>query len=98
MESVALMAVSLVPAAPAEALRGPAACSPAERRSLLSDVLSMKLRLGYEVVSETEFAAVVRTPSPRRWLGTRTGRANQHLSIAIDDTGRTRLVKSHPDA
>jgi hypothetical protein len=58
----------------------------------------MKLRLGYEVLSETEFGAVVCTPSPRRWFWTRTGRENQHLNITIDETGRTRFVKSHPDA
>jgi len=98
MESVALMALSLASAAPAEAPRGPIACSDVQRKSLLADIVAMKLRLGYEVISETEFSAVVRTPSPRRWLWTRTGRENRHLNIAIDETGRTRLVKTYPDA
>ncbi len=98
MESVALMALSHVSAAPAEAPRGTVDCSSEQRRELLSDVLAMKLRLGYEVVSETEFGAVVCTPSPRRWLRTRTGRENQQLSIAIDETGTTRLVKSYRGA
>jgi hypothetical protein len=96
MESVAVMAVSVLPSPPAESST-PVACSAAQRRRLLSDVLATKLRLGYEVLSETEFSAVVRTPSPRRWLWTRSGRANPHLNIAIDEAGRTRLVKSYPD-
>jgi hypothetical protein len=99
MESVAVMAVSVLSSPPSEASASqPASCSTAERRRVLSDVLAMKRRLGYEVLSETEFSVVVCTPSPRRWLGTRSGRENQHLNIAIDETGRTRLVKSYPDA
>lgn len=99
MESVAVMALSVLSSPSAEpAVAQPVCCSDAQRRRLLSDVLAMKRRLGYEVLSETEFSAVVCTPSPRRWLWTRTGRQNTHLNIAIDEGGITRLVKSYPGA
>jgi hypothetical protein len=98
IESVAVMAVSALSPSPTEISVGPVAHSPAQRRRVLSDVLAMKLRLGYEVLSETEFGAVVCTPSPRRWLWTRSGHANQQLNITIDETGRTRLVKSYTHA
>jgi hypothetical protein len=97
MESVAVMALSVLSSPGAEpSVAQPVCCSAAQRRRLLSDVLAMKLRLGYEILSESEFSAVVCTPSPRRWLWTRTGRQNTHLTIAIDEAGITRLVKSYP--
>jgi hypothetical protein len=98
MESVAVMAGSVLSSPPTEASARPVTSSTAERRRVLAEVLAMKLRLGYEVVSETEFGVVVSTPSPRRWLWTRAGRENQHLNITVDDTGRTHLVKSHANA
>src|SRR3954467_721316 len=99
MESVAVMALSVLSSPTAEpSVAQPASCSTEQRQRLLSDVLAMKVRLGYEILSETEFSAVVCTPSPRRWLWTRTGRQNTHLNIAIDEAGKTRLVKSYPGA
>jgi len=98
MESVAIMAVSVLSSPPPEASGPPVTDSSARRRHVLADVLAKKLRLGYELVSETEFGAVVCTPSPRRWLRTRTGRKNPHLNITVDETGTTHLVKSQADA
>jgi hypothetical protein len=98
MESVAVMAGSVLSSPPTEASARPVTSSAAERQRTLAEVLAMKVRLGYELVSETEFGAVVCTPSPRRWLGTRAGRKNQHLNITVDETGRTHLVKSHATA
>jgi hypothetical protein len=92
MEGVAAMAVSLPSLSPTEAVREPVAGF-ADRRQVLAEVVAMKLRLGYELVSEDEFAAVVRTRSPRRWLWMRKGRANPCLSIAIDELGRVNLSK-----
>jgi hypothetical protein len=92
------MAVSVLSPSPAEASAEPVTYSTAQRRRVLADVLAMKLRLGYEILSETEFGAVVCTPSPRRWLWTRSGRENQHLGITIDEAGRTRVVKRYANA
>lgn len=63
------------------------------RRQTLSDVLAMKLRLGYEVESQTEFGAVVFTPSRRRWLWMRAGPENPRLIIAIDENGELNMSK-----
>ena len=64
---------------------------------LLADVLAMKLRLGYEIESETDFAAVVFSPSPRRWLGMRKGQDNQRFAIQIDEDGATNIERTTPE-
>ena len=92
------MAGSVLSSPPTETSARPVTSSTAERRRVLAEVLAMKLRLGYELVSETEFGAVVCTPSPRRWLWARAGRENPHLNITVDDTGRTHFVKSYANA
>ena len=61
---------------------------------LLADVLAMKLRLGYEIESETYFAAVIFSPSPRRWLGMRKGPVNQRFAIQIDEDGATNIERN----
>jgi hypothetical protein len=87
------MAVSPPSLSPTEAVGEPVADSAADRRQVLTEIVATKLRLGYELVSEDEFAAVVRSRSPRRWLWMRKGRANPCLSIAIDELGRVNLSK-----
>ena len=71
----------------------PEAVSPLERKSILEKVLAKQLRLGYEIESQTESGAVVFTPSPRRWLGTRNGRKNERLTIEIDEAGGTSISR-----
>ena len=71
----------------------PEAVSPLERKNILEKVLAKRLRLGYEVESQTEFGGVVFTPSPRRWLGTRSGRENERLTIEIDEAGGTSISR-----
>ena len=97
MESVAVMAVSS-PLPSSTDTAPPSECDPPKRRkAMLASILAAKLRLGYELVSETEFGAVVCTPSPRRWLWMRKGRKNQHLNIAIDASERAHLSKTAHD-
>ena len=98
MESVAVMAVSLLPAPSTDASPQPEGDSSERRRSTLARIVAAKLQLGYELVSKTEFGAVVCTPSPRRWLWTRKGRENRPLNIAIDASGRTHLSKDDATA
>jgi hypothetical protein len=94
IESVAVMAVTLLSAPPAQAVPELEAGSPEQRRSTLARILALKLRLGYELVAEAEFSAVVCTPSPRRWLWMRRGRENQRLNIAVDESGSVHLTKA----
>jgi hypothetical protein len=61
---------------------------------VLADTLEMKLRLGYEIESETEFGAVIFSPSPRRWLGIRKGQDNQRFTIEINDDGGTNIERN----
>jgi hypothetical protein len=56
-----------------------------ERKVAFADALLVKDRLGYEVESRTDFEAVIFTPSPRRWLGTRAGTENQRLVMTMND-------------
>ena len=93
MESVAVMAVSVLSPPSTDATPETLTGSVEHRHQVLSDALAMKLRLGYEVESETEFGAVVFTPSPRRWLWTRTGPENPRLTIAIDEDGKLNMSK-----
>jgi hypothetical protein len=65
-----------------------------QRIHVLADTLAMKLKLGYEVESETEFGAVIFSPSPRRWLGIRKGRDNQRFTIEIDQDGATNIERN----
>lgn len=98
MESVAVMAVSPYLPPSTDASTQSNGESPKRRRAMLASVLETKLRLGYELVSETEFGAVVCSPSPRRWLWMRKGRENPHLTIAIDASGRAHLSKGEATA
>jgi hypothetical protein len=84
MEGVSIMAVS-----PLSSSADPPGDTIDQRRQALVEAIAMKRRLGYEVESETEFGAVVFTPSPRRWLGMRDGRENQRLTIAINARSET---------
>jgi hypothetical protein len=65
-----------------------------QRMHVLADTLEMKLRLGYEIESETEFGAVIFSPSPRRWLGIRKGQDNQRFTIEINDDGGTNIERN----
>ena len=77
-----------------EASAEPALGSDEQRIHVLADTLAMKLRLGYEVESETEFGAVIFSPSPRRWLGIRKGQDNQRFTIQIDEGGATNIERN----
>jgi hypothetical protein len=57
-----------------------------DRKLAFADALVVKDRLGYEVESQGDFEAVIFTPSPRRWLGTRAGKENQRLIMTMNDT------------
>ena len=93
-ESVGVMVVSPRPPSPVSAKAvAPEPASDLERRRILENVLAKQLRLGYAVESQTEFGAVVFTPSPRRWLWTRKGRENQRITVAIDEVGRTSISR-----
>ena len=61
---------------------------------VLADTLATKLRLGYEVESETEFGAVIFSTSPRRWLGIRRGQDDQRYTIQIDQDGATNIERT----
>jgi hypothetical protein len=88
------MAISALPHAPAEASAEPELGSDEQRMHVLADTLAMKLRLGYEIESETEFGAVIFSPSPRRWLGVRKGLDNQRFTIQIDEGGATNIERN----
>ena len=67
------MGISALSHPPSEASAEPELGSDEQRSHVLADTLATKLRLGYEIESETEFGAVIFSPSPRRWLGIRAG-------------------------
>lgn len=56
-----------------------------QRQHAFGEALIAKAELGYEIESQTDFEAIVFTPSPRRWLWTRAGRANDRLIVTIND-------------
>ncbi len=88
------MAISAPSQLPTEASVEPELGSDEQRMHVLADTLAMKLRLGYEIESETEFGAVIFSPSPRRWLGIRKGQDNQRFTIQINDDGGTDIERS----
>ena len=92
------MAITALSQLPTEASTEPELGSDEQRMHLLADVLEMKLRLGYEIESETDFAAVIFTPSPRRWLGMRKGLDNQRFAIQIDEDGATNIERNQTRA
>jgi hypothetical protein len=66
----------------------PAPVGNEERKRALADALVAKGELGYEIESQTDFEAVIFTPSPRRWLRTRAGRVNDRLIVTMNDDCR----------
>jgi hypothetical protein len=92
------MAIPALFQLPTEASAEPELGSDEQRIDLLADVLAMKLRLGYEIESETEFAAVIFSPSPRRWLGMRKGQDNQRFAIQIGEDGATSIERNQTQA
>jgi hypothetical protein len=92
------MAIPALSQLPTEASVEPELGSDEQRIDLLADVLAMKLRLGYEIESETEFAAVIFSPSPRRWLGMRKGQDNQRFAIQIGEDGATSIERNQTRA
>lgn len=91
--SVAVMAV-FAPQAPSTEVSSETRTGwRAERRSILADAVALRVRLGYEVESRTEFSAVVFTPSPRRWLWMRRGSENSRLTVTVDDDCRVSMSK-----
>jgi hypothetical protein len=92
------MATSALSQPPAEASVEPELGSDEQRMHVLADTLAMKLRLGYEIESETEFGAVIFSPSPRRWLGIRKGQDNQRFTIQVDEAGTTNIERNQTRA
>jgi hypothetical protein len=90
------MAISVLPHPPAEAPVQLEQGSDEQRKQLLAYVLATKHQMGYEIESETEFGAVIFTPSPRRWLRTRTGQDNERITIRIREDGTTNIDRSKP--
>ena len=88
------MAISALSHPDPEASAEPELGSDEQRMHVLADTLEMKLRLGYEIESETEFGAVIFSPSPRRWLGIRKGLDNQRFTIEINDDGGTNIERN----
>jgi hypothetical protein len=88
------MAISAPSHLPAEASVEPELGSDEQRINVLADTLAMKLRLGYEIESESEFGAVIFSPSPRRWLGVRKGQDNPRFTIQIDEGGATNIERN----
>jgi hypothetical protein len=62
-----------------------------QRKLAFADALVVKSRLGYEVESQSDFEAVIFSPSPRRWLGTRAGKKNQRLVMTMDGACQTTM-------
>ena len=87
-------ALSHLPEASAESELG----SDEQRIHVLADILAMKHRLGYEIESETEFGAVIFSPSPRRWLGIRKGVDNQRFTIQINEEGATNIERNQTES
>jgi hypothetical protein len=83
------MAISALTHPPAEAPVQLERGSDEQRKHLLAYVLATKHRMGYEIESESEFGAVIFTPSPRRWLRTRKGRENERITVSIGENGST---------
>jgi hypothetical protein len=92
------MAISALSHLPAEASVEPELGSDEQRMHVLADLLATKLRLGYEIESETEFGAVIFSPSPRRWLRIRQGVDNQRFTIQINEDGATRIERNQTQA
>lgn len=92
------MAISALSQPSAEASLEPELGSPEQRTGLLAELLAMKLRLGYEIESETDFAAVIFSPSPRRWLRMRKGQDNQRFAIRIGEDGTTHIERTQTGA
>jgi hypothetical protein len=92
------MAISAPSQLPAEASVEPELGSDEQRMHVLADTLAMKLRLGYEIESETEFGAVIFSPSPRRWLGIRKGQGNQRFTIQVNEDGATNIERNQTRA
>jgi hypothetical protein len=92
------MATSALSHMPAEASNAPELGSDEQRTDVLADILAMKHRLGYEIESQTEFGAVIFTPSPRRWLGIRKGTDNQRFTIQIKEDGATNIERNQTQA
>ena len=92
------MAISALSQLPAEPSVEPESGSDQQRMHVLADLLAMKNRLGYEIESETDFAAVIFSPSPRRWLGMRKGQDNQRFRIQIDEDGSTSIERNQTQA
>ena len=90
------MAISALSQLDAEASAEPELGSDEQRMHVLADTLAMKLRLGYEIESETEFGAVIFSPSPRRWLGIRKGQDNQRFAIQIHRDRATNIERNKP--
>lgn len=88
------MAIPALPHPSAEASVEPERGSDEQRRRLLAYVLATKHHMGYEIQSETEFGAVIFTPSPRRWLRMRKGQANERMTIKIKEDGTTSIDRS----
>jgi len=89
------MAISAPSQLPTEASVEPELGSDEQRMHLLADVLAMKLRLGYEIESETDFAAVVFSPSRAGGWGCARGQDNQRFAIQIDQDGATNVERNH---
>jgi hypothetical protein len=89
------MATSALSHPPTEASAEPELGSDEQRVHDLADLLATKLRLGYEIESETAFGAVIFSPSPRRWLGMRKGQDNQRFTIQINESGETNIERNH---
>jgi hypothetical protein len=92
------MAISALSRLPADVSVEPELGSDEQRIHVLADIIALKLRLGYEIESETEFGAVIFSPSPRRWLGIRKGVDNQRFTIEINGDGETRIERKHARA
>ena len=92
------MAISAPSHLPAGASVEPELGSDDQRMHVLADTLALKLRLGYEIESETEFGADIFSPSPRRWLGIRKGQDNQRFTIRIDEDGATNIERNQTQA
>lgn len=92
------MATSALSHLPAVASAEPELGSDEQRIHVLADLLATKLRLGYEIESETEFGAVFFSPSPRRWLGIRKGPDNQRFTIQINEDGATNIERNQTQA
>ncbi len=88
------MAISALPHPTADASLELERGSDAQRKQLLAHVLATKHEMGYEVESQTEFGAVIFTPSPRRWLRMRNGQDNERITITIREDGTTNIDRS----